>query len=43
MSTLQNMGRRDKTTKGMVLFWTTLQVAKNFKQFEKAKAIMQQS
>ena len=29
VSKLQNMGRRDKITKGMVLFLTTLQVALN--------------
>ena len=43
MSKLQNMGRRDKTTKGMVSFKTMLQVAKKFWQLEKAKAIMQQA
>ena len=43
MSKLQNMGCRDKTTKGMVQFKTMLQVAKNFWQLEKAKAIMQQA
>ena len=43
MSKIQNMGRRDKTTRGMVYFKTMLQVAKNFWQLEKAKAIMQQA
>ena len=37
------MGRRDETTKGMVKSKTMLQVAKNFWQLEKAKAIMQQA
>ena len=43
MSKLQNMGRRDKTTKDMVKFKTIPQVAKNFWQLEEAKAIMQQA
>ena len=43
MSKLQNMGRRDKTTKGMVSFKTMLQVPKTFWQLEKAKAMMQQA
>ena len=43
MSKLQNMDRRDKTTKGMVSFKTMLQVPKKFWQLEKAKAIMQQA
>ena len=43
MSKLQNMGRRDKTTKVMVSFKTMLQVPKKFWQLEKAKTMMQQA
>ena len=39
----QNYLIRDKTTKEIVSFKTMLQVAKNFEQCEKAKAIMQQA
>ena len=41
MSKLLDKGHRDKTTKEIVSFKTMLQVAKNFEQCEKAKAIMQ--
>ena len=37
MSKLQNMDRRDKTTKGMASFKTMLQVAKTVWQLEKVK------
>ena len=40
MSKLLDKGHRDKTTQS---FKTMLQVAKNFEQCEKAKAIMQQA
>ena len=43
MSKLLDKGHRDKTTKEIVSFKTMLQVAKNFEQCEKAKAIMQQA
>ena len=43
MSKLLDKGHRDKTTKETVSFKTMLQVAKNFEQCEKAKAIMQQA
>ena len=43
MSKLLDKGHRDKTTKEVVSFKTMLQVAKNFEQCEKAKAIMQQA
>ena len=41
MSKLLDKGHRDETTKEIVSFKTILQVAKIFKQYEKAKAIMQ--
>ena len=40
MSKRLDKGHRDKTTKEIVSFKTMLQVAKNFEQCEKAKAIM---
>ena len=40
MSKLLDKGHRDKTTKEIVSFKTMLQVAKNFKQCKKTKAIM---
>ena len=43
MSKLLDKGHRDKTTKEIVSFKTMLQVAKNFEQCEKTKAIMQQA
>ena len=43
MSKFLDKGHRDKTTKEVVSFKTMLQVAKNFEQCEKAKAIMQQA
>jgi len=43
MSKLLDKGHRDKTTKEIVSFKTMLQVAKNFEQCEKAKAIMQEA
>ena len=43
MSKLLDKGHRDKTTKEIVSFKTMLQVAKNFEQCEKAKALMQQA
>ena len=39
VSKLQNMDRRDKTTKGMVSFKTMLQVAKTVWQLEKVKQL----
>ncbi len=43
MSILLGKGHRDKTMKGIVSFKTMLQLANNFDQCEKAKAIMQQA
>ena len=43
MSKLLDKCHRDKTTKEIVSFKKMLQVAKNFEQCEKAKAIMQQA
>ena len=43
MSKLLDKGHRDKITKDIVSFKAILQVAKNFEQCEKAKAIMQQA
>ena len=43
MSKLLDKGHRDKTTKDILSFKTVLQVAKNFEQCEKAKAIMQKA
>ena len=43
MSKLLDKGHRDKVTKEVVPFKTMLQIAKNFEQCEKAKAVMQQA
>ena len=42
MSKLLDNGHRDQVTKEVVPFKTMLQIAKNFEQYEKAKAVMQQ-
>lgn len=41
-SKLMDKGHRDKATREMTPFKTTLQMVKNFEQCEKAKAVMQQ-
>ena len=43
MSKRLDKGHRDKVTKEVVPFKTMLQIAKNFEQCEKAKAVMQQA
>ena len=43
MSKLLDKGHRDKATKEITPFKTVLQIAKNFEQCEKAKAVMQQA
>ena len=43
LSKLLDKGHRDKATKEITSFKTMLQIAKNFEQCEKAKAVMQQA
>ena len=43
MSKLLDRGHRDKATKEIAPFKTVLQIARNFEQCEKAKAVMQQA
>ena len=43
MSKLLDRGHRDKATKEIASFKTVLQIARNFEQCEKAKAVMQQA
>ena len=43
MSKLLDKGHRDKATKEITPFKTVLQIAKNFEQCEKAKAVMQKA